>query len=155
MNISHESIADHAPFVATGASLTVERTIDAISAHIDERHGVLLDPGEALFASVDMRVPTWSHGSAYYATMGYAVPGALGAGRHRRRARRAVGGDTAANRDPAARVAALPIRRLAFSTPMTTAVVRLAGSRSRCLRRANGNSLRRLVSSVGSGCCPK
>jgi indolepyruvate decarboxylase len=27
-----------------------------------------------------MRVPTWSHGSAYYATMGYAVPGALGAG---------------------------------------------------------------------------
>jgi indolepyruvate decarboxylase len=80
LNISHESIADHAPFVATGASLTVERTIDAISSHIDERHGVLLDPGEALFASVDMRVPTWSHGSGYYATMGYAVPGAVGAG---------------------------------------------------------------------------
>ncbi len=80
LNISHEPLADHAPFVATGASLTVERTIDAISSHIDERHGVLLDPGEALFASVDMRVPTWSHGSGYYATMGYAVPGALGAG---------------------------------------------------------------------------
>jgi len=28
-----------------------------------------------------MRVPTWAHGSAYYATMGYAVPGALGAGK--------------------------------------------------------------------------
>ena len=80
LGISHESIADHAPFVASGASLTVERTIDAISAHIDERHGLLLDPGEALFASVDMRVPTWCHGSGYYATMGYAVPGALGAG---------------------------------------------------------------------------
>jgi thiamine pyrophosphate-dependent acetolactate synthase large subunit-like protein len=27
-----------------------------------------------------MRVPTWALGSAYYATMGYAVPAALGAG---------------------------------------------------------------------------
>lgn len=80
LDISHESIADHAPFIASDSSLTVERTIDAISAHIDERHGLLLDPGEALFASVDMRVPTWCHGSGYYATMGYAVPGALGAG---------------------------------------------------------------------------
>ena len=80
LEISHEPIPDHEPFHATDASLTVERTIDAISSHIDERHGLLLDPGEALFASVDMRVPTWCHGSAYYATMGYAVPGALGAG---------------------------------------------------------------------------
>ena len=80
LEISHEPIPDHEPFHATDASLTVERTIDAISSHIDQRHGLLLDPGEALFASVDMRVPTWCHGSAYYATMGYAVPGALGAG---------------------------------------------------------------------------
>ena len=70
LGISHESIADHAPFVASGASLTVERTIDAISAHIDERHGLLLDPGEALFASVDMRVPTWCHGSGYVGVTG-------------------------------------------------------------------------------------
>lgn len=80
LEISHEPIPDHEPFHATDASLTVERTIDAISSHIDQRHGLLLDPGEALFASVDMWVPTWCHGSAYYATMGYAVPGALGAG---------------------------------------------------------------------------
>ena len=69
------------PFIATDENLTVERTIAAIESHIDERHGLLLDPGEALFSSVDMRVPTWAHGSAYYATMGYAVPGALGAGK--------------------------------------------------------------------------
>lgn len=80
LEISHEPIPDHEPFHATDDSLSVERTIDAISSHIDERHGLLLDPGEALFASVDMRVPAWCHGSAYYATMGYAVPGALGAG---------------------------------------------------------------------------
>lgn len=79
-DIPHEPLTDHDPFIPTEALLTVERTFDAISAHIDERHGLLLDPGEALFASVDMRMPTWSHGSAYYATMGYAVPGALGAG---------------------------------------------------------------------------
>lgn len=80
LEISHEPIPDHEPFDASDISLTVERTMDAISAHLDQRHGLLLDPGEALFASVTMRVPAWCHGSAYYATMGYAVPGALGAG---------------------------------------------------------------------------
>ena len=80
LEISHEPIPDHEQFQATQTPLTVERTIDAISSHIDERHGLLLDPGEALFASVDMRVPAWCHGSAYYATMGYAVPAALGVG---------------------------------------------------------------------------
>ncbi|CAB4910108.1 unannotated protein [freshwater metagenome] len=69
------------PFTPHENELTVERTIAAIESHVDERHGLLLDPGEALFSSVDMRVPTWAHGSAYYATMGYAVPGALGAGK--------------------------------------------------------------------------
>ena len=68
-------------FIPANVDLTVERSIEAIESHIDERHGLLLDPGEALFSSVDMRVPTWAHGSAYYATMGYAVPGALGAGK--------------------------------------------------------------------------
>ena len=68
-------------FVPVDQPLTVERAIQAVGSHIDDRHGLLLDPGEALFASVDLRVPTWGHGSAYYATMGYAVAGALGAGK--------------------------------------------------------------------------
>jgi TPP-dependent 2-oxoacid decarboxylase len=68
-------------FIPTTDALTVERAIHAIGDHIDERHGLLLDPGEALFASVDVRVPAWAHASAYYATMGYAVPAALGAGK--------------------------------------------------------------------------
>ena len=80
LDISHESIPDRPTFVPADTLLTVERTMAAISAHIDERHGLLLGPGEALFASVDMRVPAWCHGSAYYATMGYAVAGALGSG---------------------------------------------------------------------------
>ena len=77
----HVPIAHHEAFVATETPLTVERTVAAIESHTDERHGLLLDPGEALFSSVDMRVPTWALGSAYYATMGYALPGAIGAGK--------------------------------------------------------------------------
>jgi indolepyruvate decarboxylase len=69
------------PFVATDDALTVERAVQAIGHHLDDRHGLLLDPGEALFASVDLRLPAWAHGSAYYATMGYAVPAALGTGK--------------------------------------------------------------------------
>ncbi len=63
-----------------GASLTVERFIAAVGSHLDDRHGVLVDPGECLFASVDLVVPHWCLASAYYATMGYAVPASLGAG---------------------------------------------------------------------------
>jgi indolepyruvate decarboxylase len=81
--ISHDPIPLHGVFTATDLPLTVERTVAAIESHVDERHGLLLDPGEALFSSVDMRVPVWALGSAYYATMGYAVPGALGAGKAR------------------------------------------------------------------------
>ena len=59
----------------------VADVVHGIEVHLDERHSLLLDPGEALFSAVDMRVPTYAHASAYYATMGYAVPGALGVGK--------------------------------------------------------------------------
>ena len=60
--------------------LSVARVIAAVDAHLDDRHGLLVDPGECLFASVDLSAPNWCLASAYYATMGYAVPDALGAG---------------------------------------------------------------------------
>lgn len=60
--------------------LTVARVIAALDAHLDSRHGLIVDPGESLFASVDLSAPNWCLASAYYATMGYAVPAALGAG---------------------------------------------------------------------------
>jgi indolepyruvate decarboxylase len=63
-----------------GVPLSVARVIAAVDAHLDDRHGLLVDPGECLFASVDLAAPHWCLASAYYATMGYAVPGALGAG---------------------------------------------------------------------------
>ena len=79
LQFPHDPMPDHPTFAPADAPITVERAVRAIESHLDERHGLLLDPGEALFSSVDMRVPAWAHSSAYYATMGYAVPGALGA----------------------------------------------------------------------------
>ncbi len=61
-------------------TLTIEDTIAAVAAALDDRHGLIVDPGEAMFASVDLPAPSWCLASAYYATMGYAVPAALGAG---------------------------------------------------------------------------
>lgn len=79
LTFPHDPMPEHPVFTPQDAPITVERAVRAIESHLDERHGLLLDPGESLFATVDMRVPAWAHGSAYYATMGYALPGALGA----------------------------------------------------------------------------
>ena len=80
ITIAHDPIPAHEKFLPTDSSNSVKRTVAALESHLDSRHGLLLDPGEALFSSVDMRVPTYAHASAYYATMGYAVPAALGVG---------------------------------------------------------------------------
>ena len=81
ITVDHAPLAPHGTFVPDDRPLTVADVVHAIEAHVDERHSLLLDPGEALFSAVDMRVPTYAHASAYYATMGYAVPAALGVGR--------------------------------------------------------------------------
>lgn len=80
ISVAHDPIPMHEKFVPTASLNSVERTVAALESHLDERHSLLLDPGEALFSAVDMRVPTYAHASAYYATMGYAVPAALGVG---------------------------------------------------------------------------
>ena len=79
LTFPHDPIPEHPTFAPVDAPISVERAVRAIESHLDERHGLLLDPGEALFSSVDIRVPAWAHASAYYATMGYALPAALGA----------------------------------------------------------------------------
>ena len=69
-------------FASAGAvPIHVERLVAAVGALMDDRHGLIVDPGDCLFAAVELPVPAWSLGSAYYATMGYAVPAALGAGK--------------------------------------------------------------------------
>jgi TPP-dependent 2-oxoacid decarboxylase len=61
-------------------ALTVERVMACVASVIDDRFGLLIEPGDSLFASVELAAPAWGLSSAYYATMGYAVPAALGAG---------------------------------------------------------------------------
>lgn len=63
------------------SSLSVERIMACLASIIDDRHRLMIDPGDCLFGSVDLPAPNFSLSSAYYATMGYAVPAALGAGR--------------------------------------------------------------------------
>ena len=81
ISVGHSPLPTHENFVPSDDACTVSDVVHAIEIHLDERHSLLLDPGEALFSAVDMRVPTYAHASAYYATMGYAVPAALGVGK--------------------------------------------------------------------------
>jgi indolepyruvate decarboxylase len=70
------------PFhVAPGAPVTVERLFQAINAAIYEETVVLADPGDALFAGLDLFIDRGTHfmAPAYYTSLGFAVPGALGA----------------------------------------------------------------------------
>lgn len=81
IDVDHSPIEAHPTFVPSADHITVERVVAAVESHVHEAHSLLLDPGEALFSAVDMRVPKYAHGSAYYATMGYAIPAALGVGK--------------------------------------------------------------------------
>jgi len=81
LSLSHTPLPADEPFVPSTDAPGVADVVHAIEVHLDDRHSLLLDPGEALFSAVDMRVPTYAHASAYYATMGYAVPAALGVGK--------------------------------------------------------------------------
>ncbi len=81
ISVDHSPLPGHEEFTPSDDPPSVSDVVHAIEVHLDERHSLLLDPGEALFSAVDMRVPTYAHASAYYATMGYAVPAALGVGK--------------------------------------------------------------------------
>ncbi len=51
ITVAHVPIPAHPTFVPTETHITVERTVAALESHLDSRHGLLLDPGEALFSS--------------------------------------------------------------------------------------------------------
>lgn len=76
------AIEDASPRPATTsdtAPITVQRVIDVINNFLDERPDMPLvsDTGDCLFASVDIRANECI-APAYYATMGFAIPAALG-----------------------------------------------------------------------------
>ena len=62
------------------APITVERLYQCLQAFFDDSTFVIADTGDALFASGDISIPhaTEFMSSAYYATLGFSVPAALG-----------------------------------------------------------------------------
>ena len=65
--------------VAQGKGLSVERLMECIASFLDEKIRLIVDPGDCLFGSVELPAQSLMLASGYYATMGYAVPAALGA----------------------------------------------------------------------------
>jgi indolepyruvate decarboxylase len=59
----------------------VERLMAAIEAILPAAASVLADPGDALFAAADLRLPDESHflASSFWASLGFALPAAVGA----------------------------------------------------------------------------
>ncbi len=86
------SFAIHAPIEGTGgpsapgfprphAPMTTERLIGRLNEVLTKNLMVVVDSGDCLFAATELRVhePSEFLASAYYTTMGFAVPAALGA----------------------------------------------------------------------------
>ncbi len=69
------------PFEAQDSPITVRRLFEYLETFIDDHIVLLADPGDAMFAATDltMRHPSAFLSPAYYTSMGFAVPGAIGA----------------------------------------------------------------------------
>lgn len=63
------------------ASLTVERLFQRLNEYLKDETIVICDVGDALFGAADLRIHRRTEflGPAYYASMGFAVPAAIGA----------------------------------------------------------------------------
>jgi indolepyruvate decarboxylase len=69
------------PFEAQKDPITIRRLFEYLETFIDSHVALLADPGEAMFAAADLTIrhPAAFLSPAYYTSMGFAVPGAIGA----------------------------------------------------------------------------
>lgn len=69
------------PFEAQDKPITIARLFEYLEGFIDNHIVLLADPGEAMFAAADLTIrhPAAFLSPAYYTSMGFAVPGAIGA----------------------------------------------------------------------------
>lgn len=67
-------------FPAPGKPLSVRYLFERLNQFLDDSTAVLADPGDAMFAGIDMTIHCASEFSspAYYTSLGYAVPAAIG-----------------------------------------------------------------------------
>jgi TPP-dependent 2-oxoacid decarboxylase len=68
------------PASATNAAITVKALFEQLNAFLDDDMIVIADPGDALFGASDLFIHDGAHflGPAYYASLGFAVPAAIG-----------------------------------------------------------------------------
>ena len=69
------------PFRAKSAPMTVRRLFERIDTFIDEKNVVICDIGDSLFGAADLTIHRGTEfiSNAYYTSMGFAIPAALGA----------------------------------------------------------------------------
>jgi TPP-dependent 2-oxoacid decarboxylase len=69
------------PVAQSGKPITIARLIASLNAALTPDMSVVCDVGDCLFAALDLRVHERTHflASAFYTSMGFAVPAALGA----------------------------------------------------------------------------
>lgn len=60
-------------------AITIERCFECLDAVLTEDIGVIADPGDALFGAIDLTIHSRTEfmACAYYASLGFAVPGAI------------------------------------------------------------------------------
>jgi indolepyruvate decarboxylase len=68
------------PYVATAAPMTVAALFRQVNAFLEDDMVVIADPGDALFGAEDLYIHDGAHflAPAYYCSLGFAVPAALG-----------------------------------------------------------------------------
>jgi indolepyruvate decarboxylase len=73
--------SESSEFPETNRPITTARLIERINQALNDEMIVVCDVGDCLFAAIDLRVHEQSEflASSFYATMGFAVPAALGA----------------------------------------------------------------------------
>ena len=79
-DVSQPQVASPA-FEAQDEPITIARLFEYLESFIDDHIVLLADPGEAMFAATDLTIrhPAAFLSPAYYTSMGFAVPGAIGA----------------------------------------------------------------------------
>ncbi len=68
------------PRPTAGKKMTVQYLFERLNAFVDDKTCVVADPGDAMFAALDMVIPgeTEFMSPAYYTSLGFAVPASLG-----------------------------------------------------------------------------
>ncbi len=88
-NIKDHNPLDQSWVAEKNTAITVRRLFQKINSILGENYAIVADPGDALFGAAELSVHGSAEflGSAFYATLGWAVPAAIGVQTARRQTR--------------------------------------------------------------------